>query len=235
MFICRICGLNIRINNMYDKIKVLSRDYIINNDASPDIILQADESEIEAEMLKYPQYSKEYHEVVVIFRKLCEAVLNYNIFFLHSAVVSFDGDGYVFTGKSGAGKSTHAALWEKVIHTSCVINGDKPLIKLENDGFYAYGTPWCGKEGMQKNTKVKITGVCFVEQAEKNSIVKLNTTQVIGKIFNQTVYMKNPELNERFMNLLNKFIEDIPFYILKCNISKEAVMTAYNAMKPEGK
>lgn len=234
MFLCNICGLNIQINNKYELIENLSEDYIVS-DISPEIVLEATEKDIEEEILKYPQHSKGYHEGVVLFRKLCEIVLPKNIFFFHSAVVAYNGNGYIFAGKSGAGKSTHAALWEKVIHGAEVINGDKPLIKLENDEFYAYGTPWCGKEMMQKNKKVKVSGVCFIEQAKENSIEKLSSIQVIGKIFDQTVYMKEPKSNEMLMDLINKFITDIPFYLLKCDISEEAVALAYNTMNPEVK
>ena len=144
--------------------------------------------------------------------------------------MKFEGDGYVFAGKSGVGKSTHAALWEKVMPGAEVINGDKPLIKFEADGLYAYGTPWCGKEMMQKNDKAKISGVCFIEQAKENTISKLNPVQVIGRIFDQTVYMKEPELNQKMMDLINRFISEIPFYLLKCDISEEAVRLSYNTM-----
>ena len=69
------------------------------------------------------------------------------------------------------------------------------------------------------------------EQAEENSISKLNPIQVIGRIFDQTVYMKEPELNKKMMDLVNRFVSDIPFHLLKCDISEEAVNLAYNTMK----
>ena len=234
MFLCNICDINIEIRNKYNMMERISGDYIVK-DVVPEFVLEATEQEIEEEVRKYPEHTPAYHEAVVIFRKLCEKVIEKDIFFFHSAVVKFNGDGYVFAGQSGVGKSTHAALWEKVIHGAEVINGDKPLIKFENDGLYAYGTPWCGKEMMQKNDRAKICGVCFIEQAKENTILKLNPIQVIGRIFDQTVYMKEPELNKKMMDLVNRFISDIPFYLLKCDISEEAVRLAYNTMHTEGK
>lgn len=234
MFLCNICDLNIEIRNKYNMMQKMSADYMIK-DAEPEIILEATESEIEEEIRKYPEHPPAYHEVIVIFRKLCAKVLEKNIFFFHSAVVKFNGDGYVFSGQSGAGKSTHAILWKKFMSGAEVINGDKPLLKFEDDGIYAYGTPWCGKEMMQKNDNAKICGVCFIEQATENSISRLNPIQVIGKIFDQTVYMKEPEANKKMMDLINRFISEVPFYLLKCDMSEEAVNLAYNTMKTEGK
>lgn len=232
---CRICGLNIQINNIYKNIENLSKDYIISNIAKPDIILNVSDSEIDNELLKYPQFSREYHEGVVLFRKLCKKIIPFNAFFLHSAAVSFNNEGFLFCGKSGAGKSTHAILWEKTFKDAFVLNADKPLIRLLNGSFFVYGTPWCGKEGLQKNIYAKIAGVCFLEKSAENSIRKMSSKETLQKIFNQTVYMKNPGLNSRLMELLNKFITEIPFYSLNCNISKDAVYTAYNMMKPEEK
>lgn len=232
VFFCNICGLKLKIINKYRMIEILSADYMAEETVS-DIVLEADESEIDAELLVYPQFPRGYHECVVIFRKLCEYVISRGIFFFHSAVVEFENNGYVFTGKSGAGKSTHAALWEKYMPSAVIINGDKPLIKPEDDGVYAYSTPWCGKEMKQKNKSVRVVGVCFIEQAKENSIVKLSPTQVIGRIFNQTVYMKDPILNEQLMGLIDRFVTDVPFYLLKCDMSEEAVKMAYNKMKPE--
>ena len=88
---------------------------------------------------------------------------------------------------------------------------------------------------MQKNDKAKICGVCFIEQAKENSVSKLNPIQVIGRIFDQTVYMKEPELNKKMMDLINRFISEIPFYLLKCDISEKAVKLAYNTMCTERK
>lgn len=234
MFLCNICGLNIEIRNKYNIIEKISEDYMVS-DVIPELVLEATEEEIKEEIKKYPEHSPDYHEAVVMFRKLCEKVLEKDIFFFHSAVVKFGDVGFVFAGKSGVGKSTHAALWEKVLPGAVVINGDKPLIKVENDGLYAYGTPWCGKEMMQKNDKAKICGVCFIEQAKENSISRLNSIQVIGRIFDQTVYMKEPELNKKMTDLINRFISDIPFYLLKCDVSEDAVKLAYNTMSMEGR
>lgn len=234
MFFCNICGFDIQINNKYRLIEDLSRGYGLK-EAVPEFIMQASAHEIECERKKYPEYGDDYHEAIVLFRKICKELLPKDIFFLHSAVVKYNGYGYVFAGKSGVGKSTHASLWQRYFPGAEVINGDKPLIKYENNGFFAYGTPWCGKEMLQKNTKAEICGVCFIEQSQKNSISEMNSSEIISRIFDQTVYMKEPELNEKFMDLINKFVSDIPFYLLKCNISEEAAVLAYNKMKPEGR
>lgn len=230
MFFCEICTLKIQINNRFEKIRRLSEDYIIPQVTTPDLVLEATPEETASEMRLYPDFPEDYHEAVVLFRKLSSSALSFGAFFLHSAAVSLDGAAYLFTGKSGVGKSTHARLWGEVYPRSFIINGDKPLIRRSDKGFYVYGTPWCGKEMEQKNTSAPIKGVCFIEQAQKNSIIRLSPSQVIGKIFNQTVYQKEPLKNEQLLKLLDGFIADIPFFLLKCDVSHEAVRLSHDTM-----
>lgn len=229
MLFCEICELKIRINNRYENIARLCRDYIVPGDV-PDMVLEATEEEIDSEQKIYPEPPRGYHEAVIIFRKLCRRALEYGVFFLHSAAVELDGTAYLFCGKSGAGKSTHARLWCEAYPRAVVINGDKPLIRRKADGFYVYGTPWCGKEMQQKNTSAPVGAVCFIEQSRENQIRPMSKAEVIGKIFNQTVYQAELAANEELFSLLDKFIGSTPFYLLKCNMTADAALLAHRVM-----
>ena len=52
----------------------------------------------------------------------------------HAAVVSLDGRGYMFLGKSGTGKSTHARLWLQNIPGTELMNDDNPAVRVKPDG-----------------------------------------------------------------------------------------------------
>lgn len=229
MFTIKICDIPIGIENLYEKTEEFCRDYIVT-DQTPDITVTSTPEDIEKEMAQYPQYPEDYHELIVLFRKLTEVLLPLGIFFLHSAVVEFDKKGYIFTGKSGAGKSTHAGLWEEFIPGATIINGDKPFIKKEADGFYAYGNPWAGKEGKGANKRTKVSAVCFIKQGKENIISELNSAFIISKIFDQIAYPKTKENTETLLGLLDSFLSSIPFYELECDVSREAVMVAYEKM-----
>lgn len=232
MFLIKICNMVIGIENIYEKTEKFCRDYIVT-DATPELTVTSTPEDIKKELAQYPEHSPQYHELIVLFRKLTEALLPYGIFFLHSAVVELDGKGYIFTGKSGAGKSTHAGLWEQYVPGATIINGDKPFIKKEADGFFAYGNPWAGKEGKNADKRAKISAVCFIKQGTENIISELNSAFIISKIFDQVSYPKTRENTEILLNLLDSFLSAIPFYELECDISKEAVMVAYEKMTKE--
>lgn len=232
MFFCRICDVNIGVEHLHRAVPSFFHDYLTDTCPNPEIILKVFPAELEAENARYPEHDEYYNELMVIFKKLTTLMLDYDTFFFHSAVVELNGDGYIFTGKSGAGKSTHAMLWQKYLGAD-VINGDKPLFRLIDGKFYAYGNPWSGKEGLHKNSRVEVKAAAFIEQSSENSIAPISSAEVLTKLFNQAIYVNEPRLNGILLGLLDKFLLQIPFYRLECNISREAAMLAYNTMKGE--
>ena len=84
-------------------------------------------------------YSKPYLEYIAIHRLFCEKAIEYGVILFHSSVVEVDGECYLFTAKSGTGKSTHTRMWREVLGDRAImINDDKPLIREEDGVFYAY-------------------------------------------------------------------------------------------------
>ncbi len=110
---------------------------------------------------------------LIIQFAMASACLNTALF--HSAVVSFEGKGYMFLGKSGTGKSTHASLWRKHINGVELMNDDNPAVRIKPDGTtVVYGTPWSGKTPCYKNVSAPLGGIVLLSQAPYNKITRLN-------------------------------------------------------------
>lgn len=88
----------------------------------------------------------------------------------HAAVVSRQGRGYMFLGKSGTGKSTHARLWIQYIEGSELVNDDNPVVR---DGV-VYGSPWSGKTPCYRSVSFPLGGIVMLSQAPYNKIRRLN-------------------------------------------------------------
>ncbi|MBR3791185.1 MAG: hypothetical protein IKK18_00635 [Clostridia bacterium] len=191
--------------------------------------------EIGHETVHDTAHDEAYHEFVCIFRHISSSIIKYDGLFVHSAVIKLDNDGYMFSGKSGVGKSTHINEWVKFFGKDRVeiINGDKPIIRFFEDGIYAYGNPWCGVEGWSTNKKVRLKSVCFLKQSDENYIRKLKSPEILNKMINQTVIPENTEDKLKYFELLDKFLKALDFYELECDISENAVLTAYNTMRGE--
>lgn len=93
----------------------------------------------------------------------------------HAAAVSLDGKGYMFLGKSGTGKSTHARLWLQNIPGTELMNDDNPAVRVNPDGTaVVYGTPWSGKTPCYRNVSAPLGGIVLLSQAHYNRITRLN-------------------------------------------------------------
>ena len=105
----------------------------------------------------------------------------------HSAVVSYKGRGYMFLGKSGTGKSTHARLWLKYVAGVELMNDDNPVVRFYDDadgkpGAIVYGSPWSGKTPCYRNVQAPIGGIVLLSQAPYNKIVRLKGVQAYAAL-----------------------------------------------------
>ena len=74
------------------------------------------------------RYSCEYLERLALMRKIADHLPEHNCFLMHGAVISVQGDGYLFTAPSGTGKSTHDTRhWGHDIRHSTRHWGQTPL------------------------------------------------------------------------------------------------------------
>ena len=89
----------------------------------------------------------------------------------HAAVIGYAGRGYLFLGKSGTGKSTHARLWLKYVPGSELVNDDNPVVRVLDDGtIRVYGSPWSGKTPCYRNMNLPVGGFVQLAQAPHNEI-----------------------------------------------------------------
>ena len=224
--------LYIEINPIYETTKQRLSPFLASDEHTSDFTVTHTIEDIEKEKIKDPEHSKEYHEMVCIFRYITSNILDFDGMFIHSAVVSYGDKGYMFLGMSGAGKSTHAQQWVKHFGENAkIINGDKPVIRFLPDGIYAYGSPWCGEQGWYENSKIRLFSACFINQSKDNKIMPLSSKDAFSMLQNQIVLPSEINKKLKHYELLDKLLKEIPFYNLYCDISQEAVKTAYNTMK----
>lgn len=238
MFTIKIADLTVEIHNRYPYVRRLCENYVVEDTEKPDMIVSVSDEEIEKEMVatEVPTMPG-YAEGVCVYRSICQPLPTlFSSYLLHGAVIEYEGRGYIFTAKSGTGKSTHIGLWQKRFGDGVrVINGDKPIMRFREDALYAYGTPWCGKEGWQTNASVPIHAICFLERAEENSIVRIEPKDAVARIYHQIVIPADLQAVDALFPLLDRTLTQVPCYVLGCNISEEAAEVAYNGMNPDQK
>lgn len=159
-------------------------------------------------------------------------LLEHDGIYLHSSAIALDGRAYLFSGPSGMGKSTHTRLWQQTFGPAAqVFNDDRPVLRCLNDTWYAYGTPWCGKDNININMKVPLAGICFLEQSQENAIRRLSQAEALSRIISQTMrYFKSEERLDLMLGHVERLTKMIPVYELKNRPEPAAAMLSYETM-----
>lgn len=140
----------------------------------------------------------------------------------HAAGIRYNGLGYLFLGKSGTGKSTHARLWLKYNEGSELFNDDNPVVRLfeKADGtrlVKVYGSPWSGKTPCYKNVEMELGGFVLLSQAPFNKISPLKGVSAYAAILPSISGMRwNKCMADGLHQTENGLATSVPTWYLEC-------------------
>ena len=143
-------------------------------------------------------------------------------------VTVVNGDKPILRWKSGEGSGAGAgavpgkASDGRHADTSC---------DQSSGTFIAYGTPYNGKEGWGQNASVPLRAVCFIERCQPGELDRLSRLEddreIIARIMNQVLLPKDPVLALRQLELLDRLVGNVSFYVLRCTPTPAAFDAAF--------
>lgn len=156
----------------------------------------------------------------------------YNGLMLHASAAALGGRACLFSGPCGRGKSTHTRLWQQTFGEAVqVFNDDKPALRRLDGRWYAYGTPWCGKDGINLNQKWPLGGICFLEKSQENRIRRLPAAEALPLILAQTTYRLQPHSMELLLASLDSLLREIPVFLLENRPEEAAARLSFETMR----
>lgn len=229
---CRIADLIVEIPEVGDLVPRCQAYRLAESEQQigADITIRTDHFDMDA-MPLLSENDKIYVESGLDFRR---QLLALGGMVLHSSAVEVDGKAYLFSAPCGTGKSTHTALWESTFGTdrARVFNDDKPPLRCLDGVWYAYGAPWCGKDGLNRNRKVPVAGICFLKQGPENRIRRLSSAEAIHHILWQSAYrFRSVERMDMMLHLVDRLVRKIPVYELENRPEPEAAILSYETMR----
>ena len=159
-----------------------------------------------------------------------EILLNHSGIAVHASTIIYNGEAVTFTAPSGTGKSTHTGLWKKYYPETVVINDDCPAIRLKDGKFIAYGTPWSGKTDINENLSAPLKALVFLERGTENSITEITPSEAFVRMIKELPLQPFKNQSDLMMDMLNKLFSTVPKYLLKCDMSKQAVDVVKNKL-----
>lgn len=188
----------------------------------------------EVDKITSQQMSDAYLETIALQRKVTEILFDNDTLLFHGSVVAVDGVAYLFTAKSGTGKSTHTRLWREMLGERAVmVNDDKPFISVSDDGITVHGSPWNGKHRLGSNISVPLRAICILERGMTNEINRIPASKAVFMLIQQSSRPRNAEKMSRYMELLDSITRGVSFYRLSCNMEPEAAEVSFAEMSRE--
>lgn len=155
----------------------------------------------------------------------------YDTMMVHASVISHGGQGYMFLGRSGTGKSTHSRLWLSHIADTELLNDDNPVVRVHGPEVIVYGTPWSGKTPCYKNQQVPLKAVVRLSQAPYNRITRLAPLQSFASLMPACSCRRwDSEAVAALHKSVEKTISLVPCYHLECLPDEEAARVCYSAV-----
>lgn len=185
----------------------------------------------------FPTYrrSDAFLENNAIHSLLARNLIWENVLLMHGSALCMDGWAYIFTARSGTGKSTHARLWREAFGDRVwMINDDKPLLRITETGVLVCGTPWDGKHHLSRNASAPLKAIVKLERDAFNHIEPMEKTDALPMLMAQTFASNDLPVMVRMVELEKRLIDLVDFYTLGCNMDPEAAKVAWEGMDTEG-
>lgn len=241
-FVIRISNVTIGVLALHESTKKFCKDFIC--DGNKEFFVSVTQSDIDFEREQFSifsetehtgsQFSDAYFETIALQRKVAGILIDHNTLLFHGSVIAVDGVAYLFTAKSGTGKSTHTRLWRELFGERAVmVNDDKPFISVTDDGIIVHGSPWNGKHKLGNNISVPLRAICILERGEINEIKEIPASKAVFMLIQQSSRPKGATKMAKYMELLDAIAAKVKFYRLSCNMEPEAAEISFAAMSKE--
>jgi hypothetical protein len=136
-------------------------------------------------------------------------VINSDIM-VHASGINHFGQGFLFSGTSGKGKTTMAKLWDKA--GAKVIHDDRLIIRKGNQGITMYNTPVYSNENPSEAPLKKIF---LIEHGDRNVITPVSGASAVSLFLSNCIQHNwNPEIIARLMGAVSIMCSVIPVFRL---------------------
>lgn len=169
-------------------------------------------------LLVLPAYMSRFAGTSGIFNRIAMETLllqHYGLL-LHASLILYQGKAIAFTGPSGIGKSTQAALWQRCFGAE-ILNGDRAALRQQKTGWEAYGCPYAGTSGIYKNAHGPLTALVALGQGKENKLRRLSQAEAFRVVYPElTVHYWDKSFTAAAADLCLRLLQQVPVYLLEC-------------------
>ena len=130
-------------------------------------------------------------------------------FLLHAASAICDGRAYLFSGVSGAGKTTMTRLAPADI---TLLTDEISYLRPSADGYAAFGTPFAGELAKAgENCTAPVSALFFLEKGSENRIDELSSAEAVRRLMRNILFFAEDRgLTEKLFATACDFVGRVP-------------------------
>jgi hypothetical protein len=130
-------------------------------------------------------------------------------FLLHAASAICDGQAFLFSGISGAGKTTITRLAPADI---TLLTDEISYLRPSTEGYSAFGTPFAGELARSgENCTAPVSALFFLEKGPENRIEELPSAEAVRRLMRNILFFaEDPVLVEKLLATACDFVARVP-------------------------
>jgi hypothetical protein len=101
---------------------------------------------------------------------------------VHACGVIEHGQGTVFLGNSGDGKTTTARLWQQAKADAELVSDDRIILRPHDGAWWMYGTPWHGEAEICSPSRAPLRRIFALDKATSNAVTPLSPAHAAARI-----------------------------------------------------
>jgi len=171
-------------------------------------------------------FDKEYmlSQYALVYCLRCEQ----NAIFMHGSSFKYQNKGIIFTAKSGTGKSTHRAMWQRLFDIE-VINDDKNIVSLNQNRLYLSSSPWSGKHQIDNNVRQTLDAIVILYQSKTPEIKHLKLNELLPLLMPSLEALDSK--NSKVWHDIFSHILKTPILYFGCNMQDESAYMLEKELK----
>ncbi|WP_270180225.1 hypothetical protein [Alkalihalobacillus sp. CinArs1] len=175
-----------------------------------DYLIEVDENYAKATIKAYNDFALKH-----ALMNLYSAFIVHNKWglLIHSSCIKEHEKAFIFTGHSGAGKSTVAELSSP----RTILSDEATVVKVTSGDVQAFDSPFRSDTVASFSEKpLKLAGIQLLEQSSTIERVKLEKAESVMKMLDKIFYWAyDPAETQKLFSLLQQLVRVVPVYNLK--------------------
>lgn len=160
---------------------------------------------------------------------IANRLVHHDALIIHAAGVVWKGQGFIFGGRSGIGKTTLARLWRK--QGATLLNDDRVILRFIDGRPFLFASPWHGEEEQIFDRSAPLAGVFHLSQASSNHITRLNGAAAVASLMATAVApFYSASRVARLLKLSERICQAAPSHLLAFRPDERIVSFCLDAL-----